>query len=150
MKKSTVIIIIALVAVLGLVSVAIVSTRSTTTSNTASDNASQNETNSDSLKFGKKDKTLQDLTSQSEVTMDIKDFAFEKQNIRIKKGTKVTWTNQDSAKHTVTSDGPGAEKLDSKLLAKGESFSYTFNIVGNTPYLCTPHPYMKASVTVVE
>ncbi len=92
----------------------------------------------------------QDLTSQKEVTMNIQDFDFEKANIKIKVGTKVTWTNEDSARHNVVIDGEGEEGLGSELLAKGESYSYTFTKAGMTKYLCEPHPYMKGMINVVE
>lgn len=107
--------------------------------------------NSDSKKSSSKDAMAeQDLTSQKEVTMDIKDFDFEKANITIKVGTKVTWTNVDSARHNVIIDGKGEEGLGSELLAKGESYSYTFMKPGMTMYLCEPHPYMKGMINVVE
>lgn len=92
----------------------------------------------------------QDLTSQKEVTMDIQDFDFEKADIKIKVGTKVTWTNQDTARHNVVTNGEGAAKLASELLAKGESYSHTFTSAGMTRYLCEPHPYMKGTINVVE
>lgn len=105
-----------------------------------------------------------DLTNQTEVNMDIKDFKYEKPNIKIKKGTKVTWTNQDAIKHNVMLEHEGSgkphdpptasevdpSKLAGPLLAKGESYSFTFNEVTASPYHCSPHPYMKGSVTVVE
>lgn len=107
---------------------------------------------------------IEDLTSQSQVSMDIKDFAYSKPRIKIKKGTKVTWTNQDSVKHNVMldhSDSGSAHDAPTKsevkpnvfagpLLAKGESYSFTFNEVGADPYHCSPHPYMKGTITVVE
>lgn len=124
------------------------------------------ETNSD----GHHDKDNQDigvlidLTDQTEVSMAIKDFKYEKSNIKIKKGTTVTWTNRDSVKHNVMQehendndahDAPSKDEekpdvLASRLLAKGESYSFTFNEVSSSPYHCSPHPYMKGSVTVVE
>lgn len=105
-----------------------------------------------------------DLTSQSEVTMSIRNFKYEKPNIKIKKGTTVTWTNQDTIRHNVmlehegsgvahdapTPDEVDPTKLAGPLLAKGESYSFTFNETGTDPYHCSPHPYMKGSVTVVE
>lgn len=84
------------------------------------------------------------------VTMDIKDFAFSKSAIKIKKGTKVVWTNQDSAKHDIAPDTESAAFKASELLKQGESYEFTFDTVGTYAYHCSPHPYMKASVEVVE
>lgn len=78
----------------------------------------------------------------------IKGYAFEPAQLTVKKGTTVTWTNQDVAKHTVTADqGAGPQ---SQFLGKDETYSYTFDSVGAFPYHCQPHPYMKANVTVTE
>lgn len=85
-----------------------------------------------------------------QVKLDIKDYAYSQPNLKIKKGTKVTWTNQDSAQHDVASNDQKAGAPKSELLSKGESYSYTFNAVGEFSYRCSPHPYMKAMVTVVE
>ena len=83
--------------------------------------------------------------SRAEVT--IANFAYSPQSISVKVGTTVTWTNQDSIRHSVTSD---TGVFDSGLIGKDATFSYTFNEVGVFPYHCTPHPYMVAIVTVVE
>lgn len=37
------------------------------------------------------------------VTVAIQDFAFSPQTLTVKAGTTVTWTNEDTAPHTVTS-----------------------------------------------
>lgn len=79
-------------------------------------------------------------------TVTIANFAFSPQTITVKKGSTITWTNQDSVGHTVTSD-TGSE-LDSPLLSKGQSYSKTFNEVGTFNYHCTPHPNMKGIVVV--
>lgn len=91
-------------------------------------------------------------TPQSgEVNVDIKDFAFSPEKVTVKKGTKVTWTNQDTVAHTVTSDSDSAQKgLDSGNLAKGKSYSFTFDTVGQYNYHCVPHPNMIGLVEVVE
>lgn len=133
MKKS-VIIIIAVIVIIGAGIAIAVSQRSNDHSSKdgSSETKAQNE----------------DLTAQTEVSMDIKSFAFAKGDITIKKGTKVTWTNQDTAKHNAygdNSDGP-----QGKLLNKGESYSFTFDTVGTFNYICQPHPYMKGVVNVVE
>ncbi len=78
----------------------------------------------------------------------IQDFAFGPSTLTVKKGTTVTWTNKDSAPHTVTSTGTGS--LASKTLQKGDSYSFTFDSAGTYGYHCTFHPNMTATVTVTE
>ena len=81
--------------------------------------------------------------------------AYSPLKLEVKVGTTVTWTNKDSMPHTVTSGvsdgslGKPDNIFDSGNFAKGETFSYTFDEVGEFPYFCIPHPWMKASVTVV-
>lgn len=88
--------------------------------------------------------------ASSDVTIDIKDFAYSK-NVTVKKGTKVTWTNQDSTAHTVSADtGSPAGGPDSGTLKDGESYSMTFNTVGTFNYNCKFHSSMKGNVAVVE
>lgn len=78
----------------------------------------------------------------------ISGYKFVPDRITVKKGSVVTWVNEDQAAHTVTSD-TGTE-LDSALLQKGQSYTHTFETIGLYTYHCSPHPYMKASVEVVE
>lgn len=79
-----------------------------------------------------------------------KDFAVVQKTIRVKKGTTVTWTNQDSAKHDVTPDKETEDFKASELFGKGETQSITFNTVGTYAYHCSPHPYMKGTIEVTE
>lgn len=79
-----------------------------------------------------------------------KGFAVVQKAIKVKKGTTVTWTNQDSAKHDVTPANETEEFKASGLFGKGETYSVTFNTVGTYSYYCSPHPYMKGSVEVIE
>lgn len=84
-------------------------------------------------------------------TIIISDYKFNPKAMTIKKGTKITWTNRDIAKHNiVTDDGQPAGGPNGPLIAKGESYSFTFDTVGTFNYHCSPHPYMKASITVTE
>jgi amicyanin len=84
------------------------------------------------------------------VSMNIQDFDFQTEKLKVKVGTKVTWTNKDDARHDVTPDSESPDFVASKLLAKGESYSFTFEKPGTYAYHCSPHPYMKASVEVIE
>jgi amicyanin len=82
----------------------------------------------------------------AEHTLEIKDFAFSPSSLTIKVGDKVTWTNQDSAPHTVTADSRG--EFDSGRLSQGDTFSYTFDTAGTFDYHCSIHPFMQATVIV--
>jgi len=66
-------------------------------------------------------------------------------------GGVVTWSNDDSAAHTVTAgsaaDGPSGV-FDSSLFMAGTTFSHTFEAVGEFPYFCMVHPWMEGIVTV--
>ena len=70
--------------------------------------------------------------------------------IEIKVGDTVTWINNDSSPHTVTSssDEGSIITFDSDVLRKGETFSFTFDQEGQYPYLCTLHPSMIGTVVV--
>jgi len=78
--------------------------------------------------------------------IEIKDFEFSQPELRIKKGDIVTWVNQDSVKHTVTSDTDN--ELNSDFLSRTESYSHTFANSGTFEYHCNAHPSMKAKIIV--
>ncbi|MFB5616590.1 MAG: PEFG-CTERM sorting domain-containing protein [Nitrosopumilus sp.] len=71
--------------------------------------------------------------------------------ITINVGEEVTWSNDDSAAHTVTagsaSDGPSGV-FDSSLFMAGTTFSHTFEEAGTFPYFCMVHPWMEGIVNV--
>ena len=66
--------------------------------------------------------------------------------IEIKVGDMVTWINDDSSPHTVTSSNDST--FDSDIMRRGETFSFTFDNVGEYPYFCTLHPSMVGTVVV--
>jgi plastocyanin len=67
--------------------------------------------------------------------------------VEVKVGETVTWVNDDSDRHTVTSkDGI----FDSGMMGKGQSFRFTFDKEGEYPYFCSPHPGMVGTVVVTE
>ncbi|MFJ9348137.1 cupredoxin family copper-binding protein [Streptomyces sp. NPDC101237] len=77
----------------------------------------------------------------------IKNFAFAPAALKVKAGTTVTWTNQDTDAHTVTSSGSGGP-LRSAALNTRATYRYTFTKPGTYAYLCTIHPFMTATVEV--
>jgi plastocyanin len=60
-------------------------------------------------------------------------------------GGKVTWTNQDSAGHTVAA---GDQSWASDTLEQGATFSHVFSTAGTFSYICGVHPSMKGTVIV--
>lgn len=77
----------------------------------------------------------------------IQNYAFTPASLTIAVGDTVTWTNMDTAPHTVTvSSGP--VKFASPTLQKGETFTYTFTAPGTYSYYCAVHPDMMAKVIV--
>ena len=82
------------------------------------------------------------------VNINIQNFSFSPKILTIKAGTKVTWTNNDSAPHTVTSDSNNL--LNSPTLSTGQSFSFVFNTPGSTNYHCSVHPMMKGEIVVTK
>jgi plastocyanin len=68
--------------------------------------------------------------------------------IEIKVGDTVTWINNDSSPHTVTSSS-NESNFDSDVLQRGEAFSFIFDKEGQYPYFCTLHPSMVGTVVVL-
>jgi plastocyanin len=84
----------------------------------------------------------------ADVAIDIQGFKFPA-NMDVAKGTKVTWTNKDTTKHTVTSGTRPAKDgtFDNTLDAAG-TFSFTFADAGTYAYYCSFHSAMNATITV--
>jgi len=78
-------------------------------------------------------------------TVNIKDMQFSPTSVTIAAGGTVTWTNNDSMTHTVTSTGSA---FNSGNLATGKTYSFTFSTKGTYPYTCTIHPSMTGTVIV--
>ena len=72
-------------------------------------------------------------------------------NVSVSAGEEITWSNDDSAAHTVTSgtpaEGPDGN-FDSSLFMAGGTFSVTLDEAGEYPYFCMVHPWMIGNITV--
>jgi plastocyanin len=86
------------------------------------------------------------------------DKAFDPSPANVKSGDTVTWTNDDSTPHTVTS-GKGSsdpnmgKDFDSSpglktLLAPKQTFDHKFTAAGEFAYFCQVHPTMVGKVVV--
>jgi plastocyanin len=75
----------------------------------------------------------------------IANFTFAAASVSVKRGTVVTWVNDDDIPHTVVAtDG----SFKSKVLDTGERFSFTFAKAGQFGYFCSLHPHMTGKVVV--
>jgi nitrite reductase (NO-forming) len=66
-------------------------------------------------------------------------------------GNTVTWTNDDTLPHTVTSGNPEkgpSSTFDSGIMSAGDSFTFTFDKPGVLEYYCAVHPWMISTVMV--
>jgi plastocyanin len=76
----------------------------------------------------------------------------------LKRGSSVTWINNDSLPHTATSDNPQNGEaptgaiFDSGIIGPGQaSKGITINAdAGAYDYYCTLHPYMRGQLTIEE
>ena len=98
--------------------------------------------------------------SIQEEASEMGDQAYDPNPIKVKVGGTVTWTNDDSQAHTVTSgtdssDPNMGKEFDSSpglatLLSTDQTFSHKFTTAGEFPYFCQLHPTMVGKVVVVS
>ena len=74
----------------------------------------------------------------------IGNFTFGPQELKVKAGTTVTWTNDDDIPHTVVSPN----NFRSKVLDTEGAFSFTFTTPGAYKYFCSLHPHMTGTIVV--
>jgi plastocyanin len=80
-----------------------------------------------------------------EVTVNIENFIYNPNPITVSVGATVRWTNKDVVPHDVVSDD---KSFKSKLMTKGQEFSYKFTKPGTFNYVCSIHPRMAAKIVV--
>lgn len=72
-------------------------------------------------------------------------------DLTVRKGVTVTWSNDDTELHTVTSGASSetaAAEFDSGIMEVGASFEHTFENAGTYEYHCAIHPWATAVVIV--
>jgi hypothetical protein len=76
----------------------------------------------------------------------IADFHFTPPTTTVHVGDTITWTNDGPSAHTATAtDG----SFNTGTLSKGQSASHTFTKPGTYAYVCTIHPFMHGTITVL-
>src|SRR5215470_14534079 len=79
-----------------------------------------------------------------DVAVKIGNFTFGPQELKVKAGTTVIWTNEDDMPHTVVSPN----NFRSKVLDTEGTYSFTFTTPGTYKYFCSLHPHMTGTVVV--
>lgn len=79
--------------------------------------------------------------------VEIANFAYDPDPVKVQVGGKVTWLNQDSAPHTATAEDGS---FDTGTLEEGKLKSETFKQAGTYEYICQVHPDMHGTVEVIE
>jgi plastocyanin len=83
-------------------------------------------------------------TWADDVAVKIGNFTFGPQELKVKSGTTVTWTNEDDIPHTVVSPN----NFRSKPLDSEDKYSFTFSTPGTYKYFCSLHPHMTGTIVV--
>ena len=79
-----------------------------------------------------------------DAVVKIGNFTFGPQELKVKAGTTVTWTNEDDIPHTVVSPN----NYRSKALDSEDKYSFTFTTPGAYKYFCSLHPHMTGTIVV--
>ena len=89
-----------------------------------------------------------DTTDNNQNRIEIKDFAFNPQNLTVKSGEKITWINRDEEPHAVVSVEKQFKK--STALDTDQEFTITAGAPGTYTYFCSVHPKMTGTIVVVK
>jgi plastocyanin len=111
------------------------------------------ETNSEETNSDVVDTTTADVIMPTKVSRpgcDVEDICYIPSSIIVEKGKSITWVNEDSSFHSVTSGfyGEPTGLFDSGYLDPYQSYTLSFDEFGTYDYFCTLHPWMKAQVIV--
>lgn len=80
-----------------------------------------------------------------QVQANAKGFAFDPATITVPAGQSVTWTNGDTASHSIVLDGG---QCKSEPFAGGATTTLKFDVAGSYPFHCGIHPTMKGTIDV--
>lgn len=87
------------------------------------------------------------IQAQSASEVEINDDSFQPETLTVPVGTTVTWVNDGTTYHTVTSnDGT----FHSGYIVAGERFSHLFDRPGVYRYQCNNHPFVHGVIKVAQ
>jgi plastocyanin len=78
--------------------------------------------------------------------VSIDNFTFSPQQLTVKAGTTVTWTNKDDIPHGIAATGNTFKR--SAAMDTDDNYSFTFTTPGTYQYFCYIHPHMTGTIVV--
>jgi plastocyanin len=88
---------------------------------------------------------MQAAGADQPAAVEIKNYHFVPETLKIPAGTTVTWTNKDDDVHTVMN---AAGLFVSGALDTGDHYSYQFTKPGTYRLACSLHPQMAQTIVV--
>jgi len=79
--------------------------------------------------------------------VEIRNFKFVPDVLKTKKGDRIVWKNLDIVPHTATA---GDKRWDSGSIANNAQYAMTAGQAGQTDYICSFHPAMKARLVIED
>jgi plastocyanin len=80
--------------------------------------------------------------------VSLEGIQFNPEEVTVKVGDSVTWTNNDSVGHDVTGDD--FRSGDAGGMQNGDTFEQTFDEAGSFDYVCTVHSGTEGTVVVEQ
>lgn len=88
------------------------------------------------------------------VEIEIRNWAYNPDQVEVKPGTVVVWLQSDTEPHNVrlypSENNPLENSVSGPLLRRGQRWAVVFNEPGVYEYLCDPHDFMYGVVRVVQ
>ncbi len=90
---------------------------------------------------------LRQPAAQADDTVEVKidNFVFKPAIVRVKKGSSVTWVNDDDIPHSIVCT---VLQVHSHPMDSGEKFTFQFDKPGIYNYICGLHPHMHGQIVV--
>jgi len=96
---------------------------------------------------GARPHTKRRLFGSRAITVVIGGYAYRPAEVKVSRGTRITFTNRDATAHTATSATTPAA-IDTGTLGPGRSQTITITTRGTYSYYCQFHAFMRGTVRV--
>jgi len=98
----------------------------------------------------KKKKKKSSKPAAGGMAVSMQNITFSPNNLSVKVGDTVTWTNDEAVGHDVTADDGSFKSGAPGGLMQGDTFEHAFEKAGSFAYNCTVHPNMTGTIEVTQ